>query len=209
MKQSGDTKSMIVSAAIDVIQRSGLPPVSYDAIAGAAGLTRQSVRYHFPDADTLMLAVCDRLAEAYRQALIDNAARLDGPRRLEMFLDFYFDLLEGSPKPADDAVYDAMMSLATGSEPVRANLRSQYTLLGQVISHEFRLAHPALSLRSADELSFLFVSLMYGHWKMVASLGISDKHNRLTRSAIDRLIRSYCETGPVEGVVSQVWAAEC
>ncbi len=185
-----------------------MPPVSYDYIAGQAGVTRQSVRYHFPDVDTLMVAVCDRLAEAYRQALIDNASRLEGPGRLEMFLDFYFNMLDGSPKPADDAVYDAMMSLAAGSEPVRASLRSQYTLLGQIIGHEFRLAHPALSLKAAEELSFLFVSLMYGHWKMVASLGVSSEHNRLTRNAVDRLIRSYCETGEESGPLTRIWAAD-
>ena len=60
------------------------------------------------------VAACDRLADAYRAALIDNAAPLDGPHRLDTFLDFYFNLLDGTRKPRDDVAYDAMMSLATG-----------------------------------------------------------------------------------------------
>ena len=34
---------------------------------------------------------------------------------------------------------------------------------------------------------------MYGHWKMVATLGFSPSHNSVTRAAVDRLIESYVE----------------
>ena len=147
LSQKADTKRRIVDATVAALQCHGLPQISYDAIAEEANLTRQAVRYHFPDAEALMVAVCDRLADAYRGALIDNAARLETSHRLEVFLDFYFDLLDATPKPRDDAAYDAMMSLATGSAAVRRNLRGQYQLLGQVMSHEFRVSHPALSHR--------------------------------------------------------------
>lgn len=113
VSRKADTKARIVAATVAALQRGGLPPLSYDAVAQEAGMTRQAVRYHFPDHEALMVATCDRLADAYRAALIENAARLQGPHRLDMFLDFYFDLLDGTPKPRDDAAYDAMMSLAT------------------------------------------------------------------------------------------------
>jgi hypothetical protein len=32
---------------------------------------------------------------------------------------------------------------------------------------------------------------MYGHWKMVATLGLSPEHRRITRRSIDRIIASY------------------
>lgn len=96
LSERGDTKALIVDAAISALERRGLPLLSYDAIAEEAELTRQAVRYHFPDPQSLMLAVCDRLADAYRNALIANAARLQGPNRLDVFLDFYFNLLDGS-----------------------------------------------------------------------------------------------------------------
>lgn len=99
----GDTKARIVSGALKGLQRHGLPPLSYDVIANEALATRQLVRYHFPDPDALMVAVCDRLAAGYRQLLVENAARLEGPVRLDMFLDFYFDLLDGVTKPATTA----------------------------------------------------------------------------------------------------------
>ena len=208
MADKADTKRRIIDATVAALQRHGLAPLSYDAIADEANLTRQAVRYHFPDAEALMVAACDRLADAYRAALIENASRLEGPLRLDMFLDFYFNLLDGTPKPRDDAAYDAMMSLATGSRAVRGNLRGQYTLLGQVMCHEFRVSHPQLGFRCAEELSYLFVCLMYGHWKMVATLGVSEAHNRVTRSAMDRLIRSYCNNAAAEGQIVPVWGTD-
>jgi hypothetical protein len=71
--------------------------------------------------------------------------------------------------------------------------------------HEFRVSHPGLDLRSAEELSWLFVCLMYGHWKMVATLGVSAAHNRVTRGAMDRLIRSYCDNAAPRGQIGQIW----
>ena len=202
------TRYRINDGAMDALQKNGLPPLSYDAIAAEIGASRQLVRYHFPEVDDLMLAVCDRLALAYRQLLVENAARLDGPGRLDMFLDFYFNLLDGAAKPRDDIAYDAMMTLSATSPSVRRNLRKQYTLLGQVISHEIHTAHPAMPAASADELAYVFVSLMYGHWKMVASLGVSEAHNRVSRAAMDRLIRSYGENdAPIENV-GRIWAPQ-
>jgi AcrR family transcriptional regulator len=202
-----DNRARIVDAAFAALMKSGLPPLSFDAIAAEAGTSRQLVRYYFATAEDLMLELCDLLADGYRQALVDNATRLEGPDRLSMFLDFYFDLLDGTAKPKDDQVYDAMMSLATGSTRIRENLRGQYTLLGQVLAHEFRVAHPALSLRACEELSYLFVCLMYGHWKMVATLGVSSEHNRITRTAMDRLIREYRVNGAQVGGSTKVWAS--
>lgn len=199
-------RAEIIQAAFRALIKSGLPALSFDAIASEAGTSRQRVRYYFSSSEELMLALCDALADAYRQILIENAARLEGSDRLGLFLDFYFDLLDGAEKPKDDQVYDALMSLATGSEKIRESLRSQYTLLGQIISHEFQLAHPALDSRACEELSYLFVCLMYGHWKMVASLGVSPAHNRITRHSLDRLIRDYVNNPHADAVYDKIWA---
>lgn len=208
LEDSKNTRVRIVEGAFAALQKEGLPPLSYDRVAEEAGVSRQLVRYHYDDPETLMVAICDFLAQSYREALLKNAAQLEGPARLEMFLDFYFDLIEGEGKPKDDAAYDAMMSMAAGSSRVRNNLRDQYTLLGHVLSHEFQLAYPDLGKQASNELSYLFVSLMYGHWKMVASLGVSSAHNHLTRGAMERLIRSYVSVGDPVSDVDPIWATE-
>ncbi len=198
-------KEQIIKGAFDALMTRGLPDLSYDLIAEEAGLSRQLVRYHYPNPEKLMISICDYLAALYRDALITSAGALEGPQRVEMFLDFYFDLLSETPKPRDDQVYDAMFSLATRSEAVRSTLAGQYGLLGQILSHEFELQYEEIDRQSAQELSYLFVCLMYGHWKMVSSLGYSDEHKHITRQAMDRLIRSYAKKDLPLGETIRVW----
>lgn len=200
-----DRKSQIIAGAFQALKKHGLPDLSYDLIAQEAGLSRQLIRYHFPDSEALMLAVCDHLAGLYRDALIATVGENRGAGRIDLFLDFYFDLLDATPKPRDDQVYDALMSLATASAPIRDTLRAQYVLLGQVLSHEFSVEYPELQGAPAEELSYLFVCLIYGHWKMVASLGLSEHHRQVTRSAMSRLIRSFRETGASPQSEPKIW----
>ena len=70
-------------------------------------------------------------------------------------------------------------------------MRGQYTLLGQVLAHEVRLQYPDIPLPACTEISYLFVVIMYGHWKMVATLGLDKSHRLVARRAIARLIASY------------------
>lgn len=188
-------KPEIVDATLKAINEGGLPMPSYDRIAQHAGMSRQLIRHYFPDSEQLMVAVCDALAAAYREALMKGIIQAGSTERLPLFLDFYFNFLagQGLKKPEDDAAYDAMFSLARGSEAVRQNLLEQYSELRQTIAQEVQVSNPGLSQKACREIGFLFVSLMYGHWKMVATLGFSESHNRVTREALDRIIASYNE----------------
>lgn len=186
-------KPEIVQAAIKVIGKHGLPVVTYDLIARETDMSRQLIRHYFPESEVLMVAVCNALAASYRECLMKGILKADSTERLPMFLDFYFNFLagEGLAKPADDAVYDAMFCLAAGSEAVRKNLFEQYNLLHHTIAHEIQISHSSLPQSACREIGYLFVALMYGHWKMVATLGFSESYNRVSREAVDRLIDSY------------------
>lgn len=188
-------KPEILRAAFRAISEGGLPAPSYDAIAQAGGISRQLIRHYFPDPEDLILGLCDMLAAAYRDRMMKGIIAADSRERLTVFLDFYFGLLEGEglDKPADDTVYDAMLAMAAGSDRVRGNLHDQYSLLRHTIAHEVQISHPTLPQSACREIAYLFVSLMYGHWKMVASLGFSSDHSRVARGAMDRIIASYLE----------------
>ncbi|WP_071795269.1 TetR/AcrR family transcriptional regulator [Natronohydrobacter thiooxidans] len=183
----------IVQAAIRTIGKNGLLMVSYDQIARETDMSRQLIRHYFPDTEVLMVAICDALAASYRECLMKGIIKANTAKRLKLFLDFYFDFLAGEDlaKPADDAVYDAMFALAAGSETVRKNLHDQYNLLHHTIAHEVQISNPELPQSACREIGYLFVVIMYGHWKMVATLGFSRAYNRVSREAIDRLIESY------------------
>lgn len=192
MPDAKSTKSIeIIEGAFAVLLREGLASLSYDRVARGANVSRQLVRYYFPEPDDLMLALADRLAETYREALTEGLAGISGPDRLNVFFDFYFDLLDGRAKPRDDQAYDALFSLAAGSVPIRDNLRGQYSLLGLTLTHEIRSCYPDIPMASCSEISYLFVTIMYGHWKMVATLGLSEDHKHIARRSIDRIIASY------------------
>ena len=188
-------KPEIVEAAYNAILKNGLPLISYDLIAQEADMSRQLIRHYFPDPVELMVAVCDRLAAAYRDCLMKGILNAQSPTRLKTFLDFYFDFLSDRDleKPRDDAAYDAMMALASTHPAIRKNLHDQYNLLQYTIAHEVQVSHPQLNQKACLEIGYLFVSLMYGHWKMVATLGFSPSHHAVTRAAVDRLIESYVE----------------
>jgi len=185
----------IVQAAIAAVRLNGVTLPNYDKIAEQAGMSRQLVRHYFPNPEDLMLAVCDALAASYRRLLMEGILQAGNPQRLPTFLDFYFNFLadKGLKKPEDDNVYDAVFALASTSEAVRQNLHAQYSELQAAIAHEVQLSHPGLSQNACKEIGFLFVSLMYGHWKMVATLGFSSKFNAVSRAALDRLVASYVD----------------
>ena len=185
----------IVSALFQAIRENGITLPSYDSIAAQGGMTRQLVRHYFPDPEDLAVALCNYLADSYRDCLMRGILAADSHQRLGVFLDFYFDFLRDKDleKPKDDEVYDALVALAGTSQKVRSNLHNQYMLLQMTIAHEIKISHPQLPQEGCRELGFLLVSLMYGHWKMVASLGFSRENNRVSREAMDRLIESYCQ----------------
>ena len=185
----------IVRALYEAIEDGGMSLPSYDLIAQKGEMSRQLVRHYYKDPEQMAVDLCDHLAASYRDCLMRGIIQADDSRRLGVFLDFYFDFLAGKglPKPKDDQVYDGLMSFATRSERVRANLRDQYSLLQATLAHEVQISHPGLPQESCRELGFLIVALIYGHWKMVASLGMSEDYNKVSRDALDRLIESYVE----------------
>lgn len=183
----------IVQALYLAIQKEGIHLPGNDQIARHGGMSRQLIRHYFDNPEDAAVALCDALAATYRDCLMKGIIAADSSRRLGVFLDFYFNFLadKGLPKPADDSVYDALFALAGTSERVRQNLRDQYTLLQQTLAHEIQISYPDLPQSGCRELGYLIVITMYGHWKMVATLGFSDRYNRVAREALDRLIESY------------------
>lgn len=208
MTKNDDQRQQIIEGFARTLHELGPPHPPYNRIEEATGISRQLVRYYFSEPDALMLAVSDHLADAYRMALVSGVESLTGAKRLHFIFDFYFDLVETLPKPRDDQAYDAMFGYAAGSDRIRTNLRGQYTLLGQVLQLEVKMQFPDLSLADCAEISYLFVCIMYGHWKLVASLGLVEDHKLISRRAIDRIIDSYASENMARLGPVRVWDAK-
>lgn len=200
-------RKRIVEAAFQILKSSGLQNFSFLTVAEKAGVSRQLIRYYFADVEELLLALCDELFRIYREDMLKGAAKAEGGRST-FFIDYYFNLADGHMKPDDNQVYDAFLAFAAGSEKMRAKLSHQYGLLGQVIALELQLEHPQLTDKAALEISWLFVCLMYGHWKMVGSLGHSNVNKYITRLGLERLIRSYLSKDMPEAQSALVWQSD-
>ena len=186
-------KAEIIDATYTAIKERGITLPSYELISEKAGITRQLIRHYYPSSEDIAIDLCNTLAEAYKNCLVKGILLAGNKDRLPIFLDFYFNFLSEKdlPKPQDDEVYDAMFAFASTSEKVRKNLHDQYTLLQMTLAHEVQLTYPKLAQNKCRELGYLIVITMYGHWKMVATLGFNDEYNQVSRKALDHLIQSY------------------
>ncbi len=186
-------KPAIIQGAISALNKHGLSMISYDLIAEEANMSRQLIRHYFPDPDALMVSVCDGLAAAHHEALGSGVVKVEPSKRLDLFLDLFFHVVgQGKVgKQTDTVAYDAMMAVATGSKSVRKCLLDHNSFLRSEISKEVQIAHPSLSASDCDEIGYLFVALVYGHWRLVTTLGFCPSYNDISRTAMGRLIASY------------------
>ncbi|MBO6815718.1 MAG: TetR/AcrR family transcriptional regulator [Rhizobiaceae bacterium] len=203
-----EKKNQILGAATRLLTKSGLQSFSFEAVAKEAELSRQLVRYYYPDLDSLIADLCDHLGKGYQNLLVAGIVKVGQVERLEFFKDFFFGMAADHPMPDNLEVYDSLFSYAVGSELLRERLRAKYKTLAQVIMHELAIVHTELDGQACEELSFLFVSMMHAHWSFVATLGFSKEHNQITRSAIDRLIKSYIDDASCTPSVENPWACE-
>ena len=202
---SREKKASILDGATRLLRTRGLQALSFENIAAEADMSRQLVRYYYSDMEALVVDLCDHLAGTYREILVTGVVEVGQVERLDFFLDFFFGVTEAYPMPDNLEVYDAFFAFAVGSGKVRNRLCDIYKMLGQVFIHELSIAHPDIKDYAAEELSFVFVSMMHAHWSYVATLGYADGHGRITRDAMDRLIKSYTEHPAEAPQIDKAW----
>lgn len=81
-----DTKTAIMDAAQELIQRRGANAMSYQDISEAVGIRKASIHHHFPAKDDLIQAVIERYAE-YVFGLMDGifSSTLDPAAKLRKY----------------------------------------------------------------------------------------------------------------------------
>lgn len=205
-RSNREKKVQILDGATAVLRTRGLAALSFESVAIEAEMSRQLVRYHYPNLEEMVVDLCDHLAATYREVLVTGVVEIQQVERLNFFLDFFFGVAENYVMPDNLEVYDAFFAYAVGSTRVRDRLCDTYQMLGQVFVHELSIAHAELPDFAAEELSFLFVSMMHAHWSYVATLGYAGEHGQITRRAMDRLIASYLAEEAPEPLIGKTWA---
>src|SRR5262245_64393090 len=82
-----DTRTLILDAAQDLIQRLGANAVSYQHLSEAVGIRKASIHYHFPTKQDLLEALIERY-HAYFLGLVDRivAEESDPARMLDRYV---------------------------------------------------------------------------------------------------------------------------
>ncbi|HLZ35341.1 MAG TPA: TetR/AcrR family transcriptional regulator [Nitrospira sp.] len=156
---SRDTKTVIMDAAQDLIQRGGANAMSYQDVSDAIGIRKASIHHHFPTKDSLIEAVIQRYA-AYFLGLVDGIAesKLDPAAKLRKYAGlFEATLCEGKQ---DKACLFGMLGaeLSTLRSPAAAGVRRFYR------DNEARLARMLEEGREKGQFHFK------GEAKLVAAM---------------------------------------
>ena len=122
-----DTKTAIMDAAQELIQRGGVNAMSYQHISDAIGIRKASIHHHFPTKDSLIEAVLQRYA-VYFFRLVDEIfeSKLDPEAKLRKYAGlFEATLCEGKK---DKACLFGMLGaeLSTLGSPSVAGVRKFY-----------------------------------------------------------------------------------
>lgn len=124
---STDTKTAIMDAAQELIQRGGANAMSYQDISEAIGIRKASIHHHFPTKDSLIEAVIQRFA-AYFLGLVDAIveSKMDPATKLRRYAGlFEATLCEGKQ---DKACLCGMLGaeLSSLGSPSAAGVRRFY-----------------------------------------------------------------------------------
>jgi TetR/AcrR family transcriptional regulator, transcriptional repressor for nem operon len=78
------TREALVAAALELFAEEGLDAPSLDAICDRAGYTRGAFYVHFPDRDALLVAVMEKVGEAFLASVFEQLQAVsDVPRATE------------------------------------------------------------------------------------------------------------------------------
>lgn len=62
-------RTVILDAAVEVIESDGITGVTFDSVAAAAGITRGGIIYHFPSHEALVAAIHEHMARRWEDQL--------------------------------------------------------------------------------------------------------------------------------------------
>jgi TetR/AcrR family transcriptional repressor of nem operon len=154
-----DTKTAIMDAAQELIQRGGANAMSYQDVSDAIGIRKASIHHHFPTKDSLIEAVIQRFA-VYFLGLVDGIveSNLDPAAKLRKYAGlFEATLCDGKQ---DKACLCGMLGaeLSTLGLPSAAGVRRFYR------DNEARLARVLEEGRETGQFHFK------GEAKLVAAM---------------------------------------
>lgn len=88
MKISNNTRSVILDAAQDIVQRQSISGLSFQALANRVGIKKGSLYYHFESKDDLAVALLERASAEMKESFMRGKDK-NPLERLNYFLNIY------------------------------------------------------------------------------------------------------------------------
>ena len=183
---AGDTADRILDLAERLVQTRGFNAFSYADVAGALGVTKASLHYHFPS----KAALGERLIERYHSAFTDSLRAIDREtedcrRKLDRYVQIYIDVLR------DDRMCLCGMLAAdfeTLPDAMKAGVRrffeaNEHWLAGTLA--EGRKEKRVSFKGKPEEAASVLVSSLEGAMLVARSHGDVARFERIVRRLID------------------------
>ena len=95
MSETSDTRTRILDAAQEMIQRHGLNAMSFKDLSEAVGIRKPSVHHHFATKADMVNALLDRFQSQFRQA-VDAivGSRVTGKTKLKRYCELFLATIQ-------------------------------------------------------------------------------------------------------------------
>lgn len=144
-----DTKTAILNAAQDLIQRLGVNAVSYQQISDAVGIRKASIHHHFATKEDLIEALVERYS-SYFLTLVDEV--VVSSKSAQSKLESYIGLFEATLREGNGK--KACLCAMLGAEVETIGAKSAYQVARFLRENEIRLT--SILNQGLQDASFKF-----------------------------------------------------
>lgn len=173
---SGDTRTLLLDAALKLVRRQGWAATSVDQLCRAAGVTKGAFFHHFPSKEALGVAAAVRWSEVTGPlfANADYHRHADPLDRVLGYIDFRAALARGPLEAFTCFAGTTLQEAFATSESIRAACGACIIDHAQQLENDFRAAlaaHPTREPVSAASLALFTQTVLQGGFVLSKAAG--------------------------------------
>lgn len=188
----------IVHAVIALARKQGPDTITTQAIADRIGITQGAIFRHFPDKESIWLAVFDWLGESLGAALTLAVAKVDSPlAKIEQMFIAHVAFLAAHPGVARIMFHELQYP---GDTPVRARVRALISAYRKRLASLFTQAKARNELPADLNVTLapvLFIGAVQGLVIQAALAGNETEMVEQARQLLPILLHGYCGRLPI------------
>ncbi len=189
-----ETRSQILTAAVQQASRSGFESLTIGTLAEKTGMSKSGLFAHFGSKQELQLAALDEAARQFTEQVFMPAPR--GPRgvkRLRALLEGWITWPQRANLPGGCPVDAASREYLHQPGPMRDAALDRQKQLDRELTKAVQMAIDARELAphtDPRQFAFEMVAIVLASMR-VTLLRSADESNRLARAAFDRLVEAH------------------